>query len=178
MRDNKIVMRSKEVLSIIAFFLAFGISVAVTPRQSNTSVAPYVKRSCTATATARKITNLLTEDIENGRARERRIKDFAAGDEDYSPLGRKAYFANYSGATDDYANESAGIDDRDLPGDFQSAWRAHMRAWRNQADFLNQGSEEFSRKEYYRNSREISETWYEVLRTARKYNAEIPPGAY
>lgn len=180
-------MRSKEVLSIIAFLLAFGISVAVTPRQSNTSVAPYVKRGCATKDAARKITSLLAQDIENGRLRNRRISGFSSY-EDSARLGRSAYFANYAAATDEYADASASIDDWNLPGDFQSAWRAHMKAWRNHADFLNQvredslergdGSYALPRKEYSRQSGEISDTWYKVLRIAREYNAEIPPGAY
>ncbi len=176
-------------MSIIAFLLAFGISVAVTPRQSNTSVAPYVKRGCATKETARKITNLLTQDIENGRMRNRRISGFTSDEDSTRRLGRSAYFANYAASTDEYADASASIDDWNLPGDFQSAWRAHMKAWRNHADFLNQVREDslkhhigdgyvFPRKEYSRQSREISDTWYEVLRIARTYNAEIPPGAY
>ncbi|MDQ3801784.1 MAG: hypothetical protein M3384_20355 [Acidobacteriota bacterium] len=186
-------MRSKAVLSIIAFLLAFGISLAVTPRQSRTSVAPYVKKGCATSETARRITNLLKQDIENGRTRTRRINGFTGGEADYSPqLGRQAYFANYTNATNEYADASASIGDWDLPGDFKAAWRAHMQAWRERADFLKQVREDslkhrssssgdgyaFPRDEYSRQSREISATWYEVLRIARTYNAEIPPEAY
>jgi hypothetical protein len=185
MSDNKIVMRSKAVLSIIAFLAAFGISVAVTPRAAQTSFAPFVKKGCAETATARKITKLLSQDIENGRDRDRKLNNFS----DYSP-SRDAYLNSFAKTIDEYADASASIDDTDLPGDFQTAWRSHMTAWRNHSDLLSEYASaprkrggnadgiEFPRRQYSEQTEEISETWFEVLRVARKYDAYIPPGAY
>jgi hypothetical protein len=179
MSDNKIVMRSKAVFSIIAFLAAFGISVAVTPRASKSNVAPYVKRSCAQTESARKITNLLSQDIENGRLRDEQIDSFGRDD-----ISRRAYLVNFEIAIDQYADASASIDDSDLPRDFKMAWREHMRAWEKHSDFLETISSSpkvpdgnFSRV-YSEQTKEISETWFEVLRIARKYDAYIPAGAY
>lgn len=175
-------MRSKAVLSIIAFLAAFGISVAVTPRAAKSTVAPYVKRGCAQTETARKITNLLSQDIENGRVRDETIDSFARND-----ISRRAYLVNFTIAIDQYADASAGIDDSDLPRDFKTAWREHMKAWEKHSGFLeevranplNDGiGNGFSREEYSKQTKEISETWFEVLRVARQYDAYIPAGAY
>lgn len=189
MSDNKIVMRSKAVLSIIAFLAAFGISVAVTPRAAQSTVSPYEKRSCAAQSeTALRITKLLSQDIENGRLRDRKIESFGI-----DGISRRAYLVNFVAATDEYADASASIDDSDLPQDFKNAWREHMTAWKNQSDFLNEytyvshrqgdgiGSGEgsaFPRRQYGEQNRQISDTWYKVLRIARSYNAYIPADAY
>jgi hypothetical protein len=180
MSDNKIVMRSKAVLSIIAFLAAFGISVAVTPRASKSTVAPYVKRGCAQKENAHKITSLLSQDIENGRARDRRIDGFSA-----DGLSREAYLIGFATTIKEYAEASASIDDSDLPRDFKAAWREHMRAWEKHSDFLEEVRDNspndgigFSREEYSKQTKEISETWYKVLRIARRYDAYIPAGAY
>lgn len=181
-------MRSKAVLSIIAFLAAFGISVAVTPRAPKSTVSPYVKRNCSETITASKITNLLRQDIENGHARDRKIDGF----NNYGS-SRRAYLVNFTKTIDEYADASASIDDSDLPNDFKAAWREHMTAWKNHSDFLNEytyvprrrvngiGSGEgieIPRRQYSEQTKEISDTWFEVLRIARKYDAYIPPDAY
>jgi hypothetical protein len=188
MSDNKIVMRSKAVLSIIAFLAAFGISVAVTPRAPKSTVSPYVKRSCASQSeTALRITKLLSQDIDNGRLRNEKIESFGRDD-----VSRRAYLVNFVIATDEYADASASIDDSDLPQDFKNAWREHMTAWRNQSDFLNEyktvsyrrgdgigsGNTEFPRRQYAEQNKEISDTWHKVLRVARSYNAYVPAGAY
>gem|GEM_PF-1544785 len=180
MSDNKIGMRSKTVISIIAFLAAFGISVALTPQQSKSTVTPYVKTGCAESENARKITNLLEQDIENGRARDRKINGY-----DEFEVNRAVKFANFALAINSYSNASAGIDDADLPGDFKRAWRKHMQAWRNHSDYLNEisdSSEKIRRSAYSRKyaeqNKEISETWEEVLSVARKYNAYIPADAY
>jgi hypothetical protein len=181
-------MRSKAVLSIIAFLAAFGISVAVTPRAPKSTVSPYVKRGCAQSETARKITTLLSQDIENGHERDEKIDSFSSED-----ISRRAYLVNFVIAIDQYADSSASINDSDLPQDFKAAWREHMTAWKNHSDFLNEytyvprrkadgtlspDNAQFPRRQYSEQTKEISDTWFEVLRLARKYDAYIPPDAY
>jgi hypothetical protein len=173
-------MRSKAILSIIAFLAAFGISVAVTPRQTKSTVTPYVKTGCAESETARKITNLINQDVENGRVRDRKINVY--DESERSPANK---FSNFALAVNGYADDSAYIDDSDLPGDFRSAWRRHMQAWRTHSDYLNEINDSpekvrrsvYSRK-YAEQNKEISDTWDEVLSVALKYNASIPAGAY
>lgn len=173
-------MRSKTAISIIAFLAAFGISVALTPRPVKPTFAPYFKTGCTETANARKITNLLEQDIENGLVRDRKINGY-----DESERSSAGKFANFALAVNGYTNASLGIEDGDLPSDFKTAWRRHMRAWRNHSDYLNEINASsgknrrgaYSRK-YSEQNKEISDTWDEVLNVARKYDADIPAGAY
>jgi hypothetical protein len=180
MSDNKIVMRSKTAISIIAFLAAFGISVALTPQAAKPTFAPYVKTGCTETANARKITKLLEQDIENGRVRDRKINGY-----DESERYQAGRFSNFVLAVNGYTSASANIDDSDLPGDFKTVWRRHMQAWRNHSDYLNEMGDSsgktrrsaYSRK-YSEQNKEISDTWDEVLNVARKYDADIPAGAY
>jgi hypothetical protein len=187
--DNETVMRCKAILSIVAFLSAFGLSVAVTPRQprpqavSTFVAAPYAKKKCASAnaETARRITGLLRQDIENGHLRDRKINDL--WERGFSTR-TEAGFAFYAATVNEYTEASVSLDDSDLPGDFRAAWRRHMDAWKEHADFLNtvkdapaKFSGSYSRK-YSEQNKEISETWYEVLRVARELDADIPPGAY
>lgn len=180
-------MRCKAVLSIIAFLAAFGISVALTPRPAKSTFTPYVKTGCAESENARKITNLLEQDIANGRVRDRKLDGY-----DDLEVNRTSRFTIFASAIDGYTDASENIDDADLPGDFKMAWRRHMKAWRTHSDFLNEFKDVprkrsgrdtgegggFSRKQYAEQNKEISDTWAEVLRIARKYDAYIPAGAY
>lgn len=184
MSDNKIVMRSKALLSIVVFLTAFGISVALTPRESKPSafvLTPSVKRCSANTEAARKITALLSRDVENGLVRDRKLNRFSAGDQ----LPRSESFAGFAAAVDDYARASNGIDDANLPSDFKAAWRRHMNVWQEHSEFLIKTSNSSVKvpgnnfaSRYSEQNAEISETWYEVLRVAREYDAYIPPDAY
>lgn len=175
-------MRSKTILSIIAFIAAFGISVAITPRTATSYVTPaYQPKRCTETA--RLITNLLEQDIANGRSRDRKMyqvrKQGVSSDS-------AIYHLNHTAAILAYYKASNSINTQNLPGEFLSAWSEHMNAWEAYADFLNENVDSdgniLREKSFYRSSaahtREISETWYKVLRLARTYGAEIPAGAY
>ncbi|HEX8248564.1 MAG TPA: hypothetical protein VF599_10355 [Pyrinomonadaceae bacterium] len=180
-------MRSKAVLSIIAFLAAFGISVALTPRQSKPGFAPYASRGgCAKTETARRITNLLERDIQYGVVLDRKMSQLRQNG--YS-RDSETYYVNFARLTNEYVTASESIDDSDLPSDFKAAWREHMKAWRVQADFLNETSYDAPRKRSYgigsgpgksysEQNNEINNTWFETLRIARKYDAYIPPGAY
>lgn len=182
MSDNKIGMRSKTILSIVAFLAAFGISVALTPRQPKSTVAPYVKNCSDNSPTRQAITRLLEQDIENGRVRDRKIDS----SRESGISTQESRFRNFTLAVNNYADDSASIDYSDLPNDFKTAWRQHMKAWRIQADYLQEigytapktRGKGFSRDEFRIQDKEISDTWQEVLRIARKYDANIPAGAY
>jgi hypothetical protein len=175
-------MRCKTVLSIIAFVTAFAVSVAVTPQTvRQTSPSSYYSKRCSETA--RKITNLLERDIANGQARDRKMNRVLEQD---ASVGSPIYNLHYTAAVTAYTKESLAIDTADLPNEFKSAWREHMNAWQKHSDFLNENvgldGRILRERGFYRTSdahiREISETWYEVLRIARKHGAEIPAGAY
>jgi predicted N-acyltransferase len=81
-----------------------------------------------------------------------------------------------------YADKSGSMEADGLPQDFQIAWREHMKAWRDYADFLNEMKNSSARKMLSeekldaletKHSAEITNTWQEVLRIGRNYGAEV-----
>jgi hypothetical protein len=176
-------MRSKTVLSIIAFVAAFGISVLLAPRPAVSSVSAlsYQTRKCTETS--HKMTRLLEQDIANGYARDRKMRDARSQGASY---GSPIYNLNYAAAMASYSNASKSIDAAGLPSDFRAAWNDHMDAWEAYAEFLKENIDSNGKipreRSFYRNAalydREISRTWYKVLLIASENGAEIPAGAY
>lgn len=175
-------MRSKPIISIIAFITAFGISVALTPRTVTQTVAPlYQPKKCAETS--QKITSLLERDIQNGRIRDRKMARVRQQGDSY---GTAPYHLNYAAATTAYSNASKRIETGDLPYEFVTAWNQHMNAWESYAEFLKENVDSdgqlLRERSFYRSSAtyttEISDTWFEVLRIARNHGAEIPAGAY
>jgi len=153
-------MKTKQITTLAAFIVTFAISVTIANFFTIEQGAVVLRGN---SRTAQQITTLLKQDIANGQ---------------------DGYLnENYIISTFNYVNDSESIDDSNLPRDFQLAWRAHMRAWRKQANFLEtKGSLEFSNAAFVRaysvNRNEINRTWWEVLRIADKHGAEIPAGAY
>lgn len=76
-----------------------------------------------------------------------------------------------------YVNASESLDDSGLPADFQLAWRAHIRAWREHSDLLNRlvwRSDNWDGADldlYREQSETINETWSEVKSVAYSYGA-------
>jgi hypothetical protein len=179
MRDNSFAMRIKNVLSLIAFAAAFAVSVALVAlttgtTQAKTQVALFQADYTTRTS----ITAFLEQDISNGHQRNHRVYRYEDGASLSSP-----YLLQRAQAVSDYSEVSGSMDFNHLPSEFQLAWLKHMRAWHNYADFLqknktrNMNSAEFYRLENQYN-REINLTWYETLRVASRFGAEIPADAY
>lgn len=180
-------MKTKLITSLIAFLVTFGFSTVLTKLfVSETQVyqpksqAYWISKS-KEKQTQRKIYSLLRQDIQNGRER---FGKLVRTEGDYRPPFTSSSLAAYSKAVNEYADKSASIYDGDLPEEFQLAWRKHMRAWREHANFLNQlrdsdremTTEEIARR-YYKNDAAISATWYATLDIAEEYDA-VPPGAY
>lgn len=151
-------MKTKNILHLVTFVLAFAVSV---------SVAGVVK-SFQGLSTAERITNVLTEDIGNGFNRRQNYRD------------SRYYLAKQ---TNDYVTASESINVEGLPEDFQMAWQKHMQAWRTHADYLNENKcNRWANLNYDKVSaeqtNEINNTWWEVLRIARQNGAVIPANAY
>lgn len=157
----------KFITGIVAFTLTFIFSVALVgfPKAD---FLPFEIRG--NNQTARNIASLIQRDVRNGDEIFYKI-DFRAE--------RSAYFEAYTKAINEYVDKSESMNDADLPTDFQSAWREHMKAWRDYADFLNWSKtvkmedSEFARLDNSYN-RGISVTWREVLRVGRDYGATLP----
>lgn len=176
-------MRSKNILSIIAFIIAFAFSAAFAGlfiakpiiQTESLVIADYgAKRtSCwknRESYTADKIETFLRRDISNGNARDRKAYQ---SDEDVRS------FAQYADAMEEYTDLANNLNENDLPQDFQIAWREHVSAWNDYSEFLkNSGRAETRNIEQFRRAHErydneISTTWYEVLRVGRTYGAEV-----
>ncbi len=150
----------KFITGIVAFTLTFIFSVALVgfpiEVQNNNQ-------------TQQNIASLVQRDVRNG-------------DETFNKTNSCAkwsvFHKTYPEIVNEYVDKSESMNDADLPSDFQLAWREHMKAWRNYADFLNDSeTEKMDTSDFTRlNSnynREISVTWQEVLQIGREYGATL-----
>ena len=167
-------MRSKTILSIAAFTVAFGFSTALASlfiSENTYSQTNYLKyRSSTPSAA---ISALIREDIRNGRRLDRMFYRYE----------NPHLSAEFAVAVEQYVDESSSIKASHLPIDFQTAWREHMRAWREYSEFLNRtnnssnlddlSSEALENFEKL-HSRDINHTWREVLQIGVEYGAAVP----
>jgi hypothetical protein len=182
-------MRSKNILSIVAFITAFALSAAfaslfITKTETTYDYVPvngYNSTSCfkykNNLATANKISALIRQDKRNGRESDRAYYRYGA---DIFSSSDNTAFSGYAGAVEQYVNQSSSMKADDLPNDFQIEWREHMKAWREYSDFLNRmkkpsnrgalTQEELEEIDVF-HSREITRTWNEVLQTAVMYGA-------
>jgi hypothetical protein len=176
-------MRSKTVLSIIAFVAAFGISVLLAPRPAVSSVNALSYQTKRCAETSYRMTGLLEKDIANGNVRDRKMADARSQGASY---GSPIYNLNYAAAMASYSKASKSIETAGLPSDFRAAWDEHMDAWEAYAEFLKESIDSDGKitreRSFYRNAalydREISRTWYKVLLIASENGAKIPAGAY
>lgn len=189
----KIAMTARTIVSAIAFISAFTISVVVTPRPQITPKTictisgdipsnPYTPsgRAISEKTTQEKITSLLSQDIQNGSERDRKIREvLSQGFSNDSEI----YYVNVAAATKDYVQASRSISTEGLPKDFLRAWNKHLEAWERYSEFLNENvgndmEETFSSSRAARYTREINLTWEKVLEIAKRNGARIPEGAY
>ena len=80
------------------------------------------------------VVELLRQDIRNGEVRRFEIYELFKEAEASSEFSVEHY-AEY---VQEYVDKSQSMDDYDLPSDFRSAWRQHMKAWRDYSNFLEQ----------------------------------------
>lgn len=179
-------MRSKTILSIAAFVVAFAGSAAFASlfvaNTAYTSTYALTSRSnykC-RTVAAREITALIQQDIRHGRDNSHTIYRIES---DYRPSFESATFPEYAKAVEIYISRSETIADENLPSGFQTEWRNHLKAWRDYSDFLNKmkntsyrkNLDETDREDLERfHSGEISRTWFAVLQTGASYGADVP----
>lgn len=181
--DNRIVMKTKLITALLAFSTTFGSTVAVssffkTETSAEVSYSQQVDR-----ATRRKILRLLQQDIANGTERDRQVWKL---DDSARPPKSSENLNEYAKIIENYVDASASLDDSDLPAEFQTAWRSHMKIWREHSNFLAQLKNQEKREKigakteaelYALQDAEITATWYETLRIAHGHGA-FPYGAY
>ncbi|HXG86094.1 MAG TPA: hypothetical protein VNI84_18890 [Pyrinomonadaceae bacterium] len=188
-------MRIKTILSIAAFSTAFifsaafaGLFIDKSENQSSPIIGSGYNRKPTSCfkngnkgATAEKITAILEQDDRNGVILDRKLYQI---DGFYISPFKSSSFEQYADATSEYADESGSIEDDRLPQEFQTAWRAHIKAWRDYADFLENTKSAAVRTEMGEKTFEtmsnkyntnINLTWYAVLHLAAKNGSDFKP---
>ena len=180
-------MRSKNILSIAAFIVAFLFSAFIAslfipiPQvlpvdYSNRNVGYSQPTSCfmrrKSATIGDKITVFILRDENNGSN-----NDEAANNFDWDDQGS---VAEYAESIEEYVDASSSMNANDFPGDFQAAWRKHMKAWRDYSTFLNKTAanmDDMSREDFYEfdkfHSKEISRTWNDVLRIGASHGADV-----
>lgn len=174
-------MRSKALISITAFFAAFVFSAAFASLFIDTTATQNAHNhtSCFRlhydTVTADAISDLLRRDIRNGEMRFRQLGEVESS---LTPPFGDENMGEYAAIIEKYADESGSMDDGNLPRDVRQAWRKHMRAWKNYAEFLKDANDlDYNRSELEIKdasySDEINRTWYNVLRISKNYGAFV-----
>lgn len=174
-------MRSKNIFGLITFFATFAFSAfiallfaapkiyEVPPVVTNYEVKTYSQKRC---GTGYKIKEFLEQDKRNGVGKQE--YDFSPRNNSFTPA-RVAVFAD---SVEEYADKSSAMDDSGFPRDFRQAWREHMKAWSDYAEFLQKAKnkrmtlEDFDSMTTEYNG-EISKTWQETLRIGREYGADL-----
>lgn len=170
-------MRCKSLISTVAFITAFSFSAALAGLFPGSTV--HEKNSCfhTNSRTASVISEFIRRDVRNGEKRENNVsRSFEATGDPFS----SDTIAEYASAVNNYAADSGSMNDSQLPGDVREAWRVHMEAWADYADFLNRMDEQAYRlndTEVARartgHIRRINVTWYELLRISEDHGADV-----
>jgi hypothetical protein len=178
-------MRSKTILSTAAFIVAFAASAAfanlfVTKTETAPDYIPvssYKSTSCfrdrNNSTVANKISALIRTDKNNG---------YESRGEDFRPPFTSSAFSDYAEAVERYVDASSSMKTSDLPGDFETEWREHMKAWRDYSDFLNRMKIASNRAGWSEaeleevddfHSSEINRTWQLVLQIGASHGADV-----
>ena len=188
-------MRSKNILSIAAFIVAFAISTAFAGLFIDKSeyqsvltvpVVSYDERQPTSCFkkqrsgyTAEKIEVFISQDNSIG-SEHQQINTRIARQE--LPLLKSPLFAEYKTAVAEYVEASGNLDETTMPHEFQMAWRAHTKAWSDFSDFLDSmkngavrgnlsDADAYEMEKHF--SAEIADTYTEVLRVGRNHGAQV-----
>lgn len=165
----------KGISGIAAFVLTFGLSVSLVGL-----LFGFTGISTGDTGVSAEITNFLRQDVRNGNFRDREIRRYLS--KRYSQgYENGPYVSGYSNSVSEYFKASSSMNDASLPDDLRYAWREHMEAWQAHDVLLNETEshstdlkdccDEAFFVKYRESTREINETWHQVLRIAERYGA-------
>jgi hypothetical protein len=174
-----IFMRSKTIISILAFAVAFGFSTYFASfflPESVESQTFYYENTHISTQPDSEIMSFLRRDISNGNER---ISSYFDSGNEHHEVSPENCLAHKAASVKFYSEKSASMDATELPKDFRAAWRKHMKAWRDYSNFLdksakssNLDSEDFNEKSAEFND-EISSTWNDVLDIGESYDENV-----
>jgi hypothetical protein len=152
---------TRVITALVAFVATFIFSAGLVRIIFPAPVVKYVytERSRTFERSSNEIENFLRRDISNGESRN-----------DYR------YADDYANEVMSYWQASSSMDASRFPQDFQDAWREHMQAWGDYAQYLQ--DKKATKRNYScglekRYNTEINRTWEEVLRIGRTYGASV-----
>ena len=186
-------MRSKNILSIAAFIIAFSGSVVLaslfvtktvqtipTFSDYSRSTSCWKSRSNSRqSATAKKITAFINEDEANGYERDRKLSRVG---KNFRPAFEGSTYSDYAVTIEEYVDDMNDLDASRLPGDFQTAWREHLKAWQDYSEFLEEMKSSSVRRSFELeellhtdnlHSVEINQTWNNVLEIGRSHGANV-----
>lgn len=161
---------------IIAFFLTFGISASIVGLLFGFPKVGRDRHHAHHSSEAVTIENVLDQDIRYGEFRRRsevRLAREAGGNN--QRLVIPAGTPEHARIIERYYSSMAGIDVSRTPADFKYAWKKHMEAWNGAVGYTNAlaaGDLETSNFKDY-DPQEINETYYQVLRIAKRYGSHI-----
>lgn len=173
----------KSAVSVFAFFAAFFFSSYFAflfvdyPEPHEVTVVS--QQGVFDSKLQKKLSRFLQKDINNGNSR-LDSSFFSSRFEEGADL--MDALPAYADSTEKYVRASESMDYSKFPEDFQDAWKAHMQAWRDRADFLARvknmsRSERISGDEFWTEYEfqmdEINDTWIEVKIVAWRYGANF-----
>ncbi len=152
---------TRTITALVAFIATFIFSAGLVRIIFPAPVVKYVytERPRMVERSTNEIEQFLLRDINNGESRN-----------DYR------YADDYAGEVMAYWQASSSMDASRFPQDFQNAWREHMQAWGDYAQYLQDkkaAKRNFSGKLDKAHNAEINRTWEEVLRIGRTYGAYV-----
>jgi hypothetical protein len=164
----------KTILGFIAFVSTFIFSAGLVQLLFPSPDVSLTPKSQYKTTLASDIESFIRQDIRHGQKRDKRFYQRSGG-ENY------LYSADYADAVMEYWKTSSGMNARQFPQDFQTAWRLHMNAWGDYAKFLAKHKNSSDRKrmteEFWQMEKsyttEINQTWEELLQIGRSYGADV-----
>ena len=170
----------KTILGLVAFILTFGFSVSIIGLLFGFPEAVTTKsfQIRTNSSAKHKIRRLLKRDVRNGRSRHSTAGSVLQSGTNFDHLYTNQ---NYRSTVLKYVRRSSSMSDRGLPRDFQYAWRNHMKAWKKQATHIQEWEIDDRSAHSMKtedNTREINETWDQVLRIAQRYGLKIDRSYY
>ena len=163
---------------ILAFFLTFGISVSLVGLLFGLPKVNRDHHHAGHSPGALRIENVLDQDIRYGETRrqaEVRLAQNLGGD--HHRLEIPVGSLDHAKIIGQYSSNQAEIDVSGTPSDFRYAWNRHLEAWEKFTVYsktLAKGNTSNSRSINY-DPEEINETYYQVLRIAKRYGAHIKP---
>ncbi len=180
----KIAMRSRTILSLIAFIAAFAISIAITPIPENSDS----KDTSQISQQKDRINSIIRAEMEKSRELEQKLTlAYKSSGEDLDQSHLLAITAY-----NEYLTSMRQISTKGLPRDFARAWDKYLQLQESRmnniysliddADFNGISSEPTDHPSIYCNLKNpdgaLLKAWHEVLRKAAKYEADVPSEAY